>query len=389
MSGGGRPRGLPLQSRDDRAVYVPLAAVLAGLLWCIGAIDVNEPQPERFGLLLVGGLLALAAARGAGIGALACVYAVAIAAAERLAREPLAQGSDVIPATREAIEVVLAGGNPYTHVLQSTIPVGSPFPYPPGELLFYLPAYVVTGGIDRVETWSGILTTAAIAAAGARAGFALAALPAMLYATWGVAAFRTVDGGNDVSAALLVVISLAALALRPRAAFVVSALALGWALAFKAFAVLVLPIVLRHLAVARAPWRAYAAIAIGTAATMSVPFLVRDPAAFVSQQLAALTFHDEVWGTNVLHALATSGVDHAPLLPAFFVLEVALALAALGVALFARLSTIGRSALAAAIVIAVPLLLARWTTQSYYVYAATLALAGLALFDEPAAVRAD
>jgi hypothetical protein len=388
MRRGGR-RSLPLQRGDDRAAYLPLAAALAGLLWCIGAIDVNEPKAERVVLLLAGGVLAVASLRGARIGALASVYAVAIAAAERLAREPLAEGSDVIPATREAIEVALAGGNPYTHVLQSTIPVGSPFPYPPGELLFYLPAYLVTGGIERVEAWSGILTAAAIALSGARAGFGVAALPAMLYATWGTAAFRTVDGGNDVSAALLVVVALVALAFRSRAAFVVSALALGWALAFKAFALVVLPLLLRHLAVARAPWRAYAAISVGTAVAMTLPFLVRDPAAFVSQQLAALTFHDEVWGTNLLHALATWGVDVAPLVPAFFVLEIVLALAAIGVALYSRLATIGRAALAAALVIAVPLLLARWTTQSYYVYAATLALAGLALFDEPAAVRAD
>ncbi|HET8568204.1 MAG TPA: hypothetical protein VFM93_04390, partial [Candidatus Limnocylindria bacterium] len=185
-----------------------LIAILAGLLWSIGAIDLNEPQTARV-LLLVAGFVGVALhLAGARTGELAGAYAVAIAAAERLARAPLENGSDVVRATREAIEVVLAGGNPYTHVMQSTVPIGSPFVYPPGEILFYLPAYVVAGDITRVEIWTGIATTAAIALAGFAVGWARASLPAMLYATWGIAAFRTVDGGNDVAGAFLVVVAL-------------------------------------------------------------------------------------------------------------------------------------------------------------------------------------
>jgi len=61
------------------------------------------------------------------------------------------------------------------------------------------------------------------------------------------------------------------------------------------------------------------------------------------------------------------------------VLELALTLAALAISLRARLATIGEAAIAAGLCVFVPLLLARWTTQSYYVYAATLALTGLAV----------
>lgn len=371
-----------------------LAAVLAGLLWSIGAIDLSRPQPERVALLLAGAALAFATLRGLPTGALAGVYAVLIAAAERIPREPLADGSDVVRATREAIEVFLAGGNPYTHTLQSTIPVGSPFVYPPGEFLFYLPAYALFGDISRVETATGVLTVAAIVAAGPVVGFARTALPAMLYATWGIAAFRTQDGGNDVSAAFLATVALVALAHtaspRPsvaRAAFVVSAVALGWALAFKQFAAVLFPLVLRHLAVSGAAWRRYAAIALVVAAAFIVPFLLLAPGPFISQQLAAVTFHDIVWGANLLAALA----PYAPVedwTGVFFALEVALTAIALALALRARLRSIGAAALAAAGVLAIALMLARWTTQSYYVYAATLALAGWALLEARAGAHA-
>lgn len=330
-------------------------------------------------MLLAGLALLLGALRGLPVGVYACAYAVAIGAIERISRDPLERGSDVLPATAEALDVLLRGQNPYTHVLQSTTPTGSPFVYPPGELFYYLGPHLLGMDLHRVETYAGILTIFAIAVAGARAGWAQAALPAMLYATWGIAAFRTTDGGNDVSAALLVVIGFVALAFPGRIAFIVSAVALGWALAFKQFAVLVLPLALRHLAVAGADWRRYALVSLGTATVMSLPFFLMDPLAFMSQQLLALTFHEEVWGTNLLNALAHSGRDVDGLLPLFFLLEIGLTLVALAVALRARLATIGEAAIAAGLCVTVPLLLARWTTQSYYVYAVTLALAGLAV----------
>lgn len=331
---------------------------------------------------------------------LACLYAVAIGATERLSRDPIQGGSDVLPATGEAIYVLLAGRNPYTHVMQSTTPIGSPFVYPPGEMFFYLPAYLAGLELHRVETWTGIFTIAAIALAGARAGWGQAALPAMLYATWGIAAFRTTDGGNDVSAAFLAVVAFVALAFPGRFAFFLSAFALGWAVAFKQFAVLVLPLVLRHLAIVDAGrarssgadgaggrgWRmpkgsaaAYALVSLGTATAMTLPFFLMDPVAFAGQQLQALTFHQEVWGANLLHALAFAGADVDGLLGVFFALELVVTLAALALAVRSRLDTLGRTLVVACLLVSLPLMLARWTTQSYYVYAATLALAGLAV----------
>ncbi len=373
--------------RVDRSAQLPLIAVLAGVFWSIGAVDLNRPQPDRVGLLILGLILGWAVLRSFPVGPLVGMYAVLIAAAERLGREPLVGGSDVIPATAEAIATLLRGENPYTHVMQVTIPVGSPLVYPPGEFLFYAPTFLAGGDISRVETWTGILTVAVMALAGFRVGHGAAALPAMLYATWGIAAFRTVDGGNDVSAGFLVVVALVALAFASSSrrtlrvvAFALSAVALGWALAFKQFAVLVFPLVLRHLAVSGAPWKRYGAAVTLVAAAFIAPFLAWAPGPFLGQQVQALTFHDQVWGANLPHLLA-GWIDVTPMLPFFFLLEIGLTAAALTLAMLARDISLGRAAIYAAGVLSVPLILARWTTQSYYVYAATVAAVGIALLD--------
>ncbi len=369
-----------------------LIAVLAGIMWSIGAIDLQAPSLERLGLLLVGIALGVAGAAGRDVGLAAGLYAVAVGGVERLQRTLLENGSDVLHATAEAIAVVLGGGNPYAHRMLSTDPIGSPFGYPPGEFLFYLLPYRVTPELGRVETWTGILTIAALVVAGARVGAGRAAVVAMLYAVWGIAAFRTTDGGNDVSAAFLVVVGLVALGFaslpppRGRVAFVVSALALGWAVAFKQLAWLVWPVVLRHLAVAGAPWRRYLAVSGGLAAAMTLPFFLWSPGAFLSQQWRTLTFHDQVWGANLLHTLAQRWPVEGLLGP-FFALELLGTAALVALALRMRIRTIGAAALIGAGLLVFPLLLARWTTQSYYVYAATVAAAGLVLFDVPAQAR--
>jgi hypothetical protein len=321
-------------------------------------------------------------------------YAVLVAASERLHREVLPDGSDVLRATAESLDVVFAGGNPYTHVLQSTIPVGSPFVYPPGELAWYAAPYVLFGDITRVDTWAGIGIVAAIAVAGFRLGMANVALPAMLYAAWGVAGYRAIDGQNDVSGSFLVVLALVALVFAEResrwsrGAFVLSAFFFGWAIAFKQFALLVLPPIVRYVAVRGADWRRYALIVTGVVVAFVTPFFVQDPGAFVEKQLAALTFHDEIWGANLLNTLGQLRTVNE-LVGLFFALELVATVGLVALGLRARVPTVGASALLAAGVLTVPLLLARWTTQSYFVYAATIAAAGLVLIDVPAEVAAD
>jgi hypothetical protein len=361
-----------------------LAALVLGVFWCVEGIDVNAPQLDRVVLLLGGLGLAWAALRDTPLaaGGTAC-FAVLVAASERLHRELLVDGSDVIRATAESLDVVFAGGNPYTHVLQSTVPVGSPFVYPPGELAWYAVPYALFGDITRVDTWAGIAIVAAIALAGLRLGMANVALPAMLYASWGIAGYRAIDGQNDVSGSLLVVLALVALVFAERegrwslGALVLSALCFGWAIAFKQFAVLVLPPVVRYLAVRGADWRRYALIVFGVVAAFVVPFLVRDPGAFVDRQISALTFHDEIWGANILNALAQYG-DPAPLVPLFIAIALFGTLGLVALVVRWRVPTLGAAALAGAGIVMLPLLLARWTTQPYYVYVGAIAACGVA-----------
>jgi len=371
--------------RTGRSKPAVLAALVLGLFWCVEGIDVNAPQLDRVVLLLAGLGLAWAALRNTPfVSGATAYYAVLVAASERLHRQPLVDGSDVLRATAESLDVVFGGGNPYTHVLQSTVPVGSPFVYPPGELAWYAVPYILFGDITRVDTWSGIAIVAAIALAGLRLGQANVALPAMLYASWGVAGFRAIDGQNDVSGSLLVVLALVALVFAEgdgrwsRGAFVVSAVCFGWAIAFKQFALLVLPPVVRYIAVRGADWRRYALVVVGVVSVFVAPFFVRDPGAFVEKQIAAFTFHDQIWGANILNTLAQYG-DPTPLVPLFIALAFSGTLGLVGIVMRWQIPTLGAASLAGAGMVMLPLLLARWTTQPYYAYVGAIAACGVAL----------
>ena len=372
-----------------RASSAPVLAALAvALFWAVEGIDVNAPQVERVAILL--GAIGLAAAElrgGRNTAGLTAYLAVLVAISERLRREPLENGSDVLRATSESLDIVARGGNPYSSVLQTTIPVGSPFVYPPGELAWYALPQWLFGDISRVDTWAGVLIVCALGLAGLRVGFDTVALPAMLYASWGVAGFRAIDGSNDVSASALVVFACVALVFATggrqgrvaRWSFICSAVLFGWAIAFKQFSVLVLPPVVRHLATSGADWRRYLAVALGTTAAFVLPFFVRDPAAFIGNQVEVLTFHEEIWGANLLHTLAQFG-DVEMLLPLFMAAEL-LGTVALVVLVAARWSapTLGAAVLAGAGIVLVPLLLAKWTTQPYYAYVGAIVACGLAL----------
>ncbi len=365
------------------------AALILGLFWCVGGIELNAPQLDRVVLLVAGAVLLGLSLRGRDQGPFIVWYAFLIGASERFSRTPLLDGSDVLRATQEGIVNLVQGMNPYTVPLTSTIPPGSPLVYPPGELLWYLPAHLIFGDLTRVDTAAGILLTGAIGVAGLRAGWERVALPAMLYATWGIGAFRAIDGSNDVSASFLVVLALAILVFADRdtrfgrIAFILSAVIFGWAVAFKQFAVVILPLVLRHLGVAGRDWRRYALVSLATIALLVLPFLVWDPRSFLEAQLAVLTFHTEVWGANLL-ALLQQYTDVTAWLPFFFAAEIIVTLATFALLLRSRLPTIGAATFGGCAVILIALLLARWTTQPYYAYLGGVAAMALALIDRDA-----
>jgi len=145
----------------------------------------------------------------------------------------------------------------------------------------------------------------------------------------------------------------------------------------------ILPLVLRHLAVAGRDWRRYGAISLATIAVFVLPFLFWAPGPFISQQLATLTFHTEVWGANLLNLLQQY-TDVTDWLPFFFAAEILVTLGLLAAFLWARLPTLGAATFAGCAVILAALLLARWTTQPYYAYLGGVAAMALALVDRDA-----
>lgn len=370
-------------SKPDRA----LAAIAIGMLWVVANTNVDAPEPGRVALLAAGAILAVLVVTARLSAGYVAAYAVLIAFAERIHKRPLDEYSDVLRATREAIEAFLAGANPYTHPMLSTIPVGSPFPYPPGEFLFYLPAYLLVGDIRWLDLAASVGITAAIALAGIRVGFGQVVVPAMLYATWLYSSFHAGDGSNDTAAALLVVAAIVLLALhevRPaRALFIASAVTFGWALAFKQFGVLFLIPILAALAAERRPWRpwrAYAALSLGTAAAFVLPFLVMDPAAFVRQQIDGLTFHTVLSGINIPFGLAQLGITLPPLVSPLA--QIVTVVALFGWFIARRTTGLGRATLHGTLAMVAVLLLTGWTSQAYWLYAAATGLLGIALLED-------
>jgi hypothetical protein len=377
--------------RQASSSALTLAALAVALFWAVEGTDVNAPQFERVVILVGAIVLGFAALRTWWLASgLTAYLAVLVAISERLRRDVLTDGSDVLKATSESLLLVARGGNPYATCLQSTIPPCSPFVYPPGELAWYAIARSLTGDISRVDTWAGIFIVIAIAAAGFVLGFDAVALPAMLYAAWGIAGYRAIDGSNDVSASALVVFACVALLfatdhgsrLSVRASHVVflfSAALFGWAIAFKQFSLLLLPPVARWLAVSGANWRRYTLVALGVAAAFCIPFFVRDPVAFFDDQFKALTFHEDIWGTNILHTLERFG-DPTPLAPLFAVIEIFGTLALVVIASWRwRAPSLGAAVLAGAGIVVFALLFAKWTTQPYYAYVGGIVACGLAL----------
>src|SRR5512132_1271454 len=97
----------------DRQPYI-LAALAVALFWAIEGIDVNAPQVERVAILVSAIVLAWATLRGSDhAGGLTAYLALLLAISERLRRDPLPDGSDVLRATAESLGIVAHGGNPY------------------------------------------------------------------------------------------------------------------------------------------------------------------------------------------------------------------------------------------------------------------------------------
>jgi hypothetical protein len=302
---------------------------------------------------------------------------------------PVVTASDVLAATQEALNGLFSGINPYTHVFTSTHPPGSPFPYLPGELAYYAIQLGIAGNLLQYDRFAGLAILVAIAASAPLLRPSVGTLPVVFYATSVHAINRARDGSNDTALALLVVLSIVALAYATRSAehaprralalIVVSALFFGWAVAFKAFAWLFFPFVVRFLE-PRRRW-IYCGIALGFALALTLPLAALAPPAFAGSIASGLTFHSTVYGFNVWSGLASTFPYFAQ--PPGIVAGVVMAVGAVGAFVLLwrqRARTLGEALFHATIVFAVVVLLARFSPESYYAFLAAMLAASSATF---------
>jgi hypothetical protein len=138
--------------------------------------------------------------------------------------------SDVTDVTRAAITTALQGGNPYGIGYAVSNPPGAPYPYGPVDLAWYAP-FVGNPILLEVLVSVGLTLYFGLRAANGRpVGLALFALAPPLVLT-------SVDGSNDISAGLFILIALAVAGRRPAA----GAALLAVAVAFKPYAIAWLP----------------------------------------------------------------------------------------------------------------------------------------------------
>jgi hypothetical protein len=363
-----------------------IAAALALLIFGIGG-NYEQPDPAYFVALIAGatGLVgALLRKNWAGLVILVTVLAVGVYLRATTGDN---RASDVMVTTNEALNVLLAGGNPYTHAYAMTNPPGGLFGYPPGELAFYALAHLIHGNVFRVDMFAGIVGLGLIACLSPIVGDGLAALAIGTLAAANDLVFHSTDGSNDTAASFLMLIGVVALAWYPttrgrgaQALWWTSAIAFGWVVAFKEYALPIAVFVALYL------WRAdparargWIAAAAATIALFVVPFLAWNPVAFISNVGGALLVHHNVWGRNVWHdVLSFEPATFAlvPLIPAITLL----AFAGAAVALWRRPATnLGAAFLQGCLLVATVFVLARWTTSVYYVFLAPLVAAGVAL----------
>ena len=316
---------MPLRSYDAVERVALAGALLPALLYGVGG-SYEDSNVVHF-TVLIASIAALAGVimrlNGAGTFTLITVLCVAL-------REHAVQGdnraSDVMVTTNEAIGVLSSGANPYAHTYAMTNPPGGLFGYPPGEIVFYAIAHLFGGNIFRVDLACGILVLGIVAAFVPFCGIGLAALAVSAIGWTNEMNFHLTDGSNDNAAAFLVLTGFAALVWsgatpgRPgKALWWISAVAFGWALAFKEYSAPIaffVGIYLWRTDPLRA--RGWIAGVLGTAAVFVVPFLIWNPIAFIENVGGALITHHTIWGRNVWHdwiEQIPGGAIVAPVIP--------------------------------------------------------------------------
>jgi hypothetical protein len=209
-----RPFRLPVDPGFERSVVIAL--VVAILL----AIQPGRPGGETIAAVtILAVVLGLATRWRVATLAIASLLVIGIAVRAAIT---IHSGSDVLDVTIAAIQRATAGLNPYGVGYDVTRPPGAPFPYGPLTLLWYAP---VQDAPWELELLVGCAVLTFLALTGRLLGLAIYALGPTLVAT-------SVDGSNDSSAGLLILLAFIAARQRPW----LGAVLLGAAVAFKPYA---------------------------------------------------------------------------------------------------------------------------------------------------------
>jgi hypothetical protein len=136
------------------------------------------------------------------------------------------ESSDVADVTSTAIRTMLYGGDPYGIGYIVSRPAGSPFPYGPVALAWYLPSLANPRMLELLVS-IGLTVLFGIRAAGGRP------LGLVIFAVAPPLVLASVDGSNDTSAGLLILAALVAAGRRP----MLGAALLAVAVAFKPYAI--------------------------------------------------------------------------------------------------------------------------------------------------------
>jgi hypothetical protein len=225
--------GRPGTDRLRRLLRLPPRGRSGGWLLALGIaliLAIQPAWPDRTAIAVAGAIaLTLVAAARWQLRWLPVVVLVGCAIALRLAMFGT-ESSDVSDVTTAAMREMLQGHDPYGFGYGASRPMGAAFPYGPLVLLWYLPALANPKLIELVVSVGMLLYFAVRAGRGRPIGLVVFALAPPLV-------MATVDGSNDTSAGLLILVALVLAARRP----VLGAVVLAAAVAFKPYAIAWVP----------------------------------------------------------------------------------------------------------------------------------------------------
>jgi hypothetical protein len=375
-------RGASTRDGDE---FLLLAAIAMGETWAINIAQFEHVQPRLVCLSVLGLVCTFLTLRAKPLApSLTLLYIVVVGIAERIALSPI-RASDAIDATREALPIVFSGGDPYLHTFVMTRPPGSPFPYLPGELLFYGIPYLFFHSIVAVDKAVGIATVLLIAMTAPIVGAARASVCVGLYAVFLRAAWNSVDGSNDGALAFLLLLAVVLAAwsefaqkytgkfmrVLSTSAFYASAFVLAWALLFKGLSWPFFIFIQLYINQTSRYAGRYLSVVTATCILMLTPFLISSPGALLANVWRGFFFHHNVWGFNVWAAAHSAGMPAPPghimsMLGLGVVICVFIAL------LRHRSRSLGEAVMCGTGMLFTVLLSARWATSPYYTFVLTI-----------------